>query len=245
MAQLKVELTRRGIEFPTNVKKAQLTRLWKTYAMRTTATTISGRSTEPTLVRHDTLPEVPPETRELPVTSEPESSQNPSQDELKHGDLHEAFSTMTATMERLVNRVSELEKSSNPLAKVVTVPQVTIPGYPIYHAEPSSRYTLETAMSVQPSDYNSDTNVSRRNLNINHPGVINQFQGVMTEGGYSSESLPHVELVSPTIRRKIIEGKDINLAVLLIPHYEGAMTNEERSDMYSADNSRSYQICYY
>ena len=79
VAQLKVELTHRGIEFPTNAKKAQLIRLWKTHAMRTTATSNS------TLVRHDTLPEVPPEVREIPATSEPESSQNPPQDVHKHG----------------------------------------------------------------------------------------------------------------------------------------------------------------
>ena len=62
--------------------------------------------------------------------------------------------------------------------------------------------------------------------------------GVRTEGGYSSKSLPDVELVSPMIQRKIIKGKDINLAVLLIPHYEGAMTIEERSDMYSCSTKK-------
>ena len=56
--------------------------------------------------------------------------------------------------------------------------------------------------------------------------------------GYSSESLPHVELVSPMIRKKILEGKNVNLAVLLIPHYEGVMTNEEKSDLYSCSTKK-------
>ena len=218
--------------------------------MRTTATTISGRTTEPTLVCHDTLPEVSPEARELPVTSEPESSQNPPQDVHNHGDLHAAFSTMTATMVRLVNRVSELEKSSNPLAKVVTVPQVTIPGHLIYYAESCSRYTLETAMFAQPRHHNSDTRIHRHSASssnitdLSHqPGIMNglqspQIQGVRTEGGYSSESLPHIKLVFPLSRRKIIEGKNVNLAVLLIPHYEDAMINEERSEMYSCSTKK-------
>ena len=66
-------------------------------------------------------------------------------------------------------------------------------------------------------------------MDFNHqPSIMNglqspQIQGVRTEGGYSSESLPDVELVSPMIQRKIIGGKDINLALLLIPHYEGAI----------------------
>ena len=50
--------------------------------------------------------------------------------------------------------------------------------------------------------------------------------------------MPQVELVSPKIRQNIVEGKDINLAVLLIPHYEGAMTNEERSDIYSCSTKK-------
>ena len=109
-------------------------------------------------------------------------------------------------MERLVNRVSELEKSSNPLSRVVTVPRVTIPGHTIYQAEPSSRFTLKTAMSVQPrhNNINSNSDTCCTDLNVNQPGVFNQIQGVRTEGGYSSESLPDVELVSPMIRRKII-----------------------------------------
>ena len=64
------------------------------------------------------------------------------------------------------------------------------------------------------------------------PSVPSCSVGPLNQG-YSSESLPHVELVSPMIGKKILEGKNVNLAVLLIPHYEGVMTNEERSDLYS------------
>lgn len=38
-----------------------------------------------------------------------------------------------------------------------------------------------------------------------------------TKFGYAIESLPFVETVSPSIRKAIIEGKDVNLAQLLIP----------------------------
>ena len=40
------------------------------------------------------------------------------------------------------------------------------------------------------------------------------------------------------IRKKILEGKNVNLAVLLIPHYEGVMMNEERSDLYSCSTKK-------
>ena len=70
------------------------------------------------------------------------------------------------------------------------------------------------------------------------PAVPSCSVGPLNQG-YSSESLRHVELVSPMIRKKILEGKNVNLAVLLIPHYEGVMTNEERSDLYSCSTKKS------
>ena len=158
--------------------------------------------------------------------------------------MQTAISSMAATVERLVNRVSELEKSSNQHPKTITIPQVSLTTHPYYMAEPPSKYTLETAMSSQMRfslDNDSDnrhnhTNVTGRSviadnqIDAGNGLSIPQSHGLRSDRGYSSESLPHVELVSPMIRRKIIEGKDINLAVLLISHYEGAMTNEERSE---------------
>ena len=69
------------------------------------------------------------------------------------------------------------------------------------------------------------------------PAVPSCSVGPLNQG-YSSELLPHVELVSPMIRKKILEGKNVNLAVLLIPHYKGVMTNEERSDLYSCSTKK-------
>ena len=38
--------------------------------------------------------------------------------------------------------------------------------------------------------------------------------------GFASESLPEVETVSPALRSAILDGKDVNLACLLIPHFD-------------------------
>ena len=38
--------------------------------------------------------------------------------------------------------------------------------------------------------------------------------------GFASESLPEVETVSPALRSAILEGKGVNLACLLIPHFD-------------------------
>ena len=56
--------------------------------------------------------------------------------------------------------------------------------------------------------------------------------------GFAADSLPFVETVSPAIRRQVIEGKDVNLAVLLIPYYTGPMSNDERIDTYFCSNRK-------
>ncbi len=42
--------------------------------------------------------------------------------------------------------------------------------------------------------------------------------------GVASDSLPHVDIVNPSVRKDIISGKDINLASLLIPGYKSDST---------------------
>ena len=43
--------------------------------------------------------------------------------------------------------------------------------------------------------------------------------------GVASDSLLHIDIVSPEIRRDIISGKDINLAAPLIPGNKGELEN--------------------
>ena len=43
----------------------------------------------------------------------------------------------------------------------------------------------------------------------------------MSQFGYAPDSLPFVETVSPHLRKNILEGKEVNLASLLIPQYSG------------------------
>ena len=176
---------------------------------------------------------------------------------------------MTSTIEKLVNRVSQLENSTN--QQGTFMPQlVTTPLYPYFHTDhASSKFTLETAMNQCQStssppfevrnanstpatireamNSSNISNLATGQLNYacnaagtstNVVGMPNQLRGFRTGVGFSSESLPQVELVSPMIRRKIIEGKNINLAVLLISYYEGAMTNDERSDLYSCSTKK-------
>ena len=254
VAQLKDGLTKRGIDFPANARKSQLIKLWKNYVMRMTGPVHNPEIDSSTHSnRHDTLPDV----NAVRVTSPSGPSQDtPHQQEvLKHGDLHATMSSMASTMERLVNRVAELEKKQlNPQA--VIIPQTSAPFIIPQHSQ--GRFTLETAMS-QPVAAASVPNVNTVRptttvtlTNDNVPVSMSDAAPLPVPAvpscsacsvgplnqGYSSESLPHVELVSPMIRKKILEGKNVNLAVLLIPHYEGVMMNEERSDLYSCSTKK-------
>jgi hypothetical protein len=40
-----------------------------------------------------------------------------------------------------------------------------------------------------------------------------------------SNSYSHIDIISPSLERQIIEGKDVNLASLLIPNYECPQTH--------------------
>ena len=64
------------------------------------------------------------------------------------------------------------------------------------------------------SDGSNTTNLVQ---NLNPTSSFSQF-------GFAAEALPQVEMVSPQMRKLIIQGKDINLATLLIPYYSGPMT---------------------
>ena len=60
-------------------------------------------------------------------------------------------------------------------------------------------------------------------LGIQNPAAGSEIYttttGTRTRFGFAAESLPFIETVHPTLRKQIVEGKDFNLAALLIPYY--------------------------
>lgn len=57
-----------------------------------------------------------------------------------------------------------------------------------------------------------------------------QGQYLNTKFGFSAESLPFIETVQPSIRRQIQDGKNVNLATLLIPYYNGPQTEKASTE---------------
>ncbi|CAG2220729.1 unnamed protein product [Mytilus edulis] len=69
--------------------------------------------------------------------------------------------------------------------------------------------------------------LNRTTIPAEAAGSKNQeAKSVRTSRGYSAETLPFVETISPQLRKNIISGLDINLASVLIPYYVGSGTNE-------------------
>ena len=53
---------------------------------------------------------------------------------------------------------------------------------------------------------------------------------IRTSYGYVAQSLPEVITLSPALRQAIVQGKDVNLAALLIPYFRGSGDNSDRSE---------------
>ena len=109
--------------------------------------------------------------------------------------------------------------------------------------------TTGTSVSTENSVLDIHTNNGLHNTQLESPNnvfgghsdIINVNTapsgncGQPTRFGYSAESLPFVETIHPSIRKQITEGKDVNLASLLIPYYTGphadpATTSKEKPD---------------
>ena len=71
-----------------------------------------------------------------------------------------------------------------------------------------------------------------------------QAQVQYTEFGYPAHTMNLVETVTPAIRRRIIQGRDINLATLMIPYYAGPDNNQTSNTLIRPDPrlSRSLTI---
>ena len=113
-------------------------------------------------------------------------------------------------LQTLTKTVSELQKTvfslTGTVQKLQQKDRVT--------ATVSSADTEHNTEAIQERD---------SNLSISGPADQNDLLGAggASKFGYSAETLPFIETVHPTLKKQIIEGKDVNLAALLIPFYSG------------------------
>ena len=135
--------------------------------------------------------------------------------------------------------------NNNPQRNYVNIPQSEAPPapeYPVYDinsayqrnninnnfALGSENQSQPCSASGMPSN-NSDFNINTAYLRNNNldSGCDNRNTGIPSNNrvGVASQSLPLVETISPSLRTAIIAGRDVNLASLLIPYFNGSSDN--------------------
>jgi len=92
----------------------------------------------------------------------------------------------------------------------------------------SRDHTLQTAMSNDLQSRDNTLQTAVRNDNVT-PG-----SGTY---GVPPDMLPHMDILSSSIRKAIVQGKDINLSSLLIPGYE--VDNAQNQNSNQADKRLS------
>ncbi|VDI30919.1 Hypothetical predicted protein [Mytilus galloprovincialis] len=220
IARLKAELERKNIAFPINAKRLTLVRILKRYensdSITSNTTNARGeeargedshtRGEEPlngSAVYHHALPQQnarvdgDPRSQDAPNTNNNENT--PSNDNRV---LIGIVSKLSSTVQSLQQNVSGLTGKG----------------------QSWSNFNLQSAYNALQNTRtapNAAAGSEEQLLNMGNSGNM-----VRTAHGYSAETLPFVETISPQLRKNIISGMDINLTSLLIPYYSGSGTHE-------------------
>ena len=256
VSQLKNELEDKGIDYPRYARKSQLISLWKRSSnpLRQNAPSLTCSRSEDDDANE--APRIRPETAEQDIQELRHESQNASlstttnaRESNNDGSLHTALLlSLTETVKTLSDKVNSIQ---TPVPNWLGRQERR--GYDEEHSK-GQEFTLASAMSSMQSHSSSNLNVTTAGATTQNtdyvsqqtqsPPVISGFQSPTSlpsssqAYGFAADSLPFVETVSPAIRRQIIEGKDINLSVLLIPYYTGPMSNDEKIDTYYCSNRK-------
>ena len=260
VSQLKDELDCKGIDYPRYARKSQLISLWK----RSTNSQSPRLPNNPSLISSEDddvneAPRIRPETAEQDIRELRHEYQKATQsttttttnacDSNNDGSLHTALLlSLTETVKSLADKVHAIQ---TPVPYGIGRPERRR-----YDEEypKGQEFTLASAMSSMQSHSSSTLNVTTAGATAQNadyvlqqtqsPPFISGFQPPTSAPsssqayGFAADSLPFVETVSPAIHRQIIEGKDINLSVLLIPYYTGPMSNDEKIDTYYCSNRK-------
>ena len=218
VARLRQELSVRGIQYDENMRKSRLISLYKRSENRVADNAGVG-SLHGTAASSDTGGSIP--ERQPDVNSERQSEST----------LLDAIKELSSTVKDLKQQMTQQD--------VRTVPSAAgAPGQPLESAIPNNSAETTSQFSLM-SAYSSHQTGPSFSIQGNSP-----YNAVKTRYGFSSESLPHVNTVPPTLRKAIIEGKDINLASLLIPYHLNSnyLEDDKKSEKPDPRLSKSLSI---
>ena len=190
--QLRSELARNSVSFKKSDKKARLIQLCKDNGLINTQILVDTNS----------------------------SDQGQSKDNSDITKLTNTVAELQQTVSLLSKNLDSLVHSrSVPIQKHSSHPSGSNATFITGSTEPSG------VSSVLPqgviSDIHESSTAELPGVSHTNVDISTTTTGTRTRFGFAAESLPFIETVHPTLRKQIIEGKDINLAALLIPYYTG------------------------
>ncbi|CAC5373070.1 unnamed protein product [Mytilus coruscus] len=228
LLRLRQEVSRLKLKVPKNAKRLTLVRILKSAEdssrsnnIAETADNISDIAEEATSIyggarSHDASVRI---QQEHVVSTSTPSNEGRT--------LINLVSRLSSTVQSLQQNVSSLNGKVNSLLVV----------QPTTRQEEVAVSTFTSTGSYRGEDVNNSGNshnlesacasLNRNTIPAAAAGSENQeARSIRTARGYSAETLPFVETISPQLRKNIISGLDINLASLLFPYYVGSGTNE-------------------
>ena len=207
VVQLKSFLNRKRIEFAQGSKRSRLVTLCKQHRSDPDQTDLGH---DDRVARH-----LGGNTHNAPLAADGNGVVMSAIHELSStlGQIQNNMKDMTARINHLEGRNSDSSTNDNASSGNINI--VPPGGSNVNVSETladtsGSTFTLSSALAAHCTPNPAHTQNSALAHNY-----------VKTKYGFAAESLPFVETVSPSLRRQIIEGKDINLASLLIPYYTG------------------------
>jgi len=256
--RMKSYLEAKGVHVPTNTRRPTLIRMLRGYMdhdrevdditapppPKRTRVDLVGRT--PAVLNKRRFPEAsagtPPEQQDRHRERAPDAdTDNVNNNGGAEAVLYE-LEAMKNAMKSLADRISAMEQSSTAPRPRSTSSSTTGRVIPAALGRPPSRadtddapqpqtyqsaMTVDTAMTATPSTYNLGSALAHHSDKLIVTSTANY---VRTKYGFAAESLPFVETVSPQLRKQITEGKDVNLAALLIPYFTGSNVEDKRPD---------------
>ena len=232
IVQLKEKLTQVGIKFLTNCRKSKLIAMWKN---KVTQNEAPRTSTE--IITHNAS-----DTNTRPCAS----GVNNDGDLLTAiNKLSNKLTSIEGSMSVLSDKVDNLDEVQK-RSGIALNPNATPASASRLQRDALHSHSISTSTSAcpRPVSFNLDTTTSSftssQDRMTQMPPGLRSTQEIgsvtaayqpplatmmekttMSQFGYAPDSLPFVETVSPHLRKNILEGKDVNLASLLIPQYSG------------------------
>lgn len=232
--KLKRELSTLGISVPNSMDRNNVLKLYienrnNGVPRRGHVTNLGTNSQNPASANTVSTPDanVSPHTAEESGSADTgidTSHANPSDSDTGNGNLQ-------ATILDLSRRVAELQET------VTNIPRLRMPEY-VNSGFPSANaqgYNLQTAMASAGPRLPEDQSPFSGGFNYS------TLQLHRTRFGVPSEALPLIDVVSESLKKKIWDGKDVNLASLLIPKFEASKESLSILDAFQPEDPRLHK----